>query len=116
MRTRGLKVKVSQQVGMKARRALLDELLLDLRRGSGAVVIASAGATEHALESDVWKNGAFTFAFLDGLKSGRADEDQDGVLRVSKLRDCVSTLTGGMQRPTTRREPLDLDDALPSLH
>ncbi len=89
---------------------LMRELFADLRRGSGAVVISSAGGAESALESDEYKNGVFTFALLEGLRSGNADLDKDGVIRVGELRDYVTTkvqaMTQGQQRPTARRENL----------
>jgi uncharacterized caspase-like protein len=94
---------------------LLQEDFADLRRGTGAVVIASAGGAEYALESEAWKNGVFTYALLRGLKGG-ARRDGDGRLRVSALRDFVRRevrrLTRGRQAPTSRRENLELDFAV----
>jgi uncharacterized caspase-like protein len=92
---------------------LLRQLFADLRRGSGTVVIAAAGGLEFALESGEWKNGAFTYALLEGMRGGRADLDHDGEVRVSELRDFVGArvqeLTGGRQRPLARREGIELD-------
>lgn len=94
-------------------RGLLGELFADLRRGSGAVVISSAGGSEAALESARWKNGVFTFSVLEALDQKRADEDKDQTVRVSELRDYVmkrvSELTQGAQTPTARRENLYSD-------
>jgi uncharacterized caspase-like protein len=93
----------------------MQELFADLRRGTGAVVIASAGGAEFALESEKWKNGVFTHAVLRGLK-GEADRNKDGRVQVSELRDFVEPvvrrLTAGRQVPTTRRENLALDFAV----
>jgi WD40 repeat protein len=112
--TRGIKKKVS--LGQDDLSALLGDLFADTRRGSGAVAISSAGGAEFALESDEWKNGVFTFALLDGLKSGAADRDHDGVVTASELRDLVQTrvreLTQGRQSPTSRRENLAVDFAV----
>ena len=50
---------------------------------------------------------------LEGLRDGRADRDGDHALRVSELRQYVGekvvALSGGKQRPTSRRENLALD-------
>lgn len=94
-------------------RGLLGELFADLRRGSGAVVISSAGGSEAALESSRWRNGVFTFSVLEGLDQRRADRDKNARVEVSELRDYVmqrvSDLTQGAQTPTARRENLHTD-------
>ena len=94
-------------------RRLLEGLFADLRRGTGAVVISAAGGAEFAIESREWRNGVFTYAVLDGLKSGKADVDGDGQVRVSELRDhviqVVPRLTFGRQTPTVRSENLAVD-------
>lgn len=92
---------------------LIEELFTELRRGSGATVIAAAGGAEFALESGRWRNGVFTFAIREGIESRAADADRDGVVRVSELRTFVTervlTLTEGHQRPVARRENLIAD-------
>lgn len=104
IRSRGFKT-VKSRLGEKSAADLASELFADLRRGSGAIVIASASGTELASESGAWKNGAFTYATIEGLKSGK--------VRVSELRDYVTArvkeLTSGLQTPTSRRENLAFD-------
>jgi len=94
-------------------RRLLEGLFADIRRGTGAVVISAAGGAEFAIESREWQNGVFTYAVLDGLKSGKADVDGDGHVQVSELRDhviqVVPRLTFGRQTPTVRSENLTVD-------
>ena len=92
---------------------LMQELYADLRRGTGAMVISSAGGMEFALESEKWKNGVFSYALLEALSEGKGDSDSDGQITVSELRnyvfDRVVELTNGQQHPTSRRENLEYD-------
>lgn len=92
---------------------LMKEIFVDLRRGTGAIVISSSGGGEFAYESPKWNNGVFTYAFLEGLKSGNADANEDGEILVSEIReyafDKVQHLTNNMQNPTSRRDNLEFD-------
>lgn len=92
---------------------LMKELFADLRRGSGATVISAAGGAEFAFESEEWDNGVFTYSVLQGLKTGEADINGDGEVRVSELHEFVvknvRKLTNGQQNPTSRRENLNND-------
>lgn len=88
------------------------DVFVDLRRGTGALVISSASADEYALEGGQWHNGVFTYALLSGLK-GEADANKDGMITADELQTYVLAkvrqLTGGMQNPTIRRDNLDFD-------
>ena len=116
--TRGIKMKkdgdvADSDLGLQNIFELMKELFADLRRGSGAMVISSASGVEFALESDLWKNGVFTYAVLNGLKNETADQNKNGTITVSELRDHVAEqvqkLTNGQQSPTSRRENLTND-------
>ena len=92
---------------------LMKSLFVDLRRGTGAVVISSAGGGEFAYEGEQWNNGVFTYSFIEGLTSKNADSNKDGEIRVSEIRDyvfnSVSRLTYGRQNPTARRDNIEFD-------
>jgi WD40 repeat protein len=92
---------------------MMNELFNDLRRGTGSTVIASAGGAEYAMESDSWKNGLFTYCFIDGLKNNKADLNSDGKIMLSELqtyvRGEVLKLSNGAQEPTTRIQNIALD-------
>jgi WD40 repeat protein len=101
------------KIGITTSFELMQELFANLSKGSGAVVISAAAGNSFALESDEWRNGVFTYALLNGLKSGSADRNRNGKITVSELKDFVSEeverLTKGAQKPTSRRENLEFD-------
>ena len=92
---------------------VMNELFNDLRRGTGATVLSSAGGTEFALESDEWKNGLFSYCLITGLKNGLADLNQDGEIYLSELQiyvvGKVKALSKGKQVPNSRVQNLELD-------
>lgn len=99
---------IRPKAGLKNSFTYMKTLFDDLSKGTGATVISAAGGFEFALESDDWNNGVFTYAILEGLQSGKADGNQDGIIRVSELKNYVTEqvikLTEGKQHPTTRSE------------
>jgi hypothetical protein len=99
--------------GLSQSSQLASDLFADLRRGTGATVISSAGGEEFAMESNAWNNGLFTYCLLSGLKEKTADINKDGIILLSEIQDYVysqvTKLSGGKQKPTTRRENLEFD-------
>lgn len=102
-----------KKLGLKNTTGLLQEMFMDLRKGSGAVVISSAGGMEYAWEGGEFKNGLFTYCLLEGLKTRNADLNRDGEIKISELKeyvtDKVEKLTKGEQKPTSRRENYEFD-------
>ncbi len=88
-------------------------LFADIRKGTGATVISSAGGVEFAMEGDDWKNGLFTYSLLNGITNQTADLNDDGVIMVSELQNYliekVGKLSHGKQVPTTRVQNIRLD-------
>lgn len=114
--SRGFKANVLEKktgMGLQNSFELMQQLFADISRGSGAMVISSAGGTELAFESPLWNNGVFTYSLLLGLKTKNADANKDGKIQVSEIRDFVidnvQSLTQGLQTPTSRKENLEFD-------
>ncbi|MCS7003694.1 MAG: caspase family protein [Cytophagales bacterium] len=113
VKSRGFKTKMVVQEISSTSFYLLNDLFPDLNKGTGAAIISAAGGAEFAFESDVWKNGVFTYSFIEGIKSAKADLNQDKKITVGELRKYVaqrvSFLTEGKQNPTSRAENLEND-------
>lgn len=112
-RNAGSNIRKKDAAGLKVSQELVKELFADVRRGTGATVISSSGGAEYAMESEVWKNGLFTFCLLDALKNGSGDTDNDQNLMLSELQKYlqrrVEKLSKGKQVPTSRIENISLD-------
>lgn len=102
------------QIGYQNTFELMKELFADLRKSSGATVIASAGGAQYSYEMDKLKNGVFTHCLLIGLGAyggkKEADLNGDGKVMLSELQKYLETevpkLTNGGQKPTSRAENL----------
>ncbi len=103
----------TSSVGLSNSFELMQDIFADLSKGNGAVVISAAGGKEFALESPQWNNGVFTYSIIEGLKNKKADLNNSAKISVTELKkfvsDNVQLLTGGKQKPTSRRENLEND-------
>ena len=103
----------SPKLGMQNTSELTKSLFTDLRKGTGATVISSAGGMEFAIEGDDWNNGLFTYCFINGIKSNAADLDKNGEIWLSEIQEYVgqqvTELSGGRQQPTSRIENQVID-------
>ncbi|MBL7873878.1 MAG: caspase family protein [Cyclobacteriaceae bacterium] len=102
-----------KNLGLQNSFELSKQLFTDLRKGSGTTVLSAAGGVQLAQESSEWKNGAFTYCLLSGLRDMKADLNKDNKIMLSELRSYlfteVSKITGGLQQPTSRIENLEID-------
>ena len=93
----------------------LQDMFVDLRRGSGATVISSSQGAEYAFESSDQQNGLFTYALMEAL-DGKASPNKDGQITISTIGDyvkkCVKELTKGKQNPNLRGLNLEEDFTL----
>lgn len=112
-RSVGIGVRTKEGFGFENSLELVQDLFSDTQKGSGATVISSAGGAEYAMESDQWKNGLFTYAFLSGLTNNAADFDHNGSISVAEIRSYVNqqvrVLSNGKQIPSSREENISLD-------
>lgn len=112
-RNAGAGVRKKESFGMQNTAELMEHMFTDIRRGSGAHVISSAGGVEYAMEGDEWQNGLFTYCLLRGLENTRADANNNHEIVVSELKDYVykevKKLSEGKQVPTAREMNSNLD-------
>ena len=113
LNSKGFKAKGKKIIGLGNTFELMQELFVELRKESGATIIASSAGKEYSLESPIWQNGVFTFAIKEGLIDKKADQNKDQFISVSELKSYLFTrvhdLTNGKQTPTVRRENLQMD-------
>ncbi|MBI3135682.1 MAG: caspase family protein [Bacteroidetes bacterium] len=112
-RSAGVAVRSKEGFGFENSIELVQDMFSNTQKGSGATVISSAGGAEYAMESDQWKNGLFTYAFLSGLTNMAADLNKDGSISVTEIRSFVNVsvkeLSKGKQIPSSREENISLD-------
>jgi WD40 repeat protein len=88
-------------------------LFADVSDTDGSTVISSASGTEYAMESSKWGNGLFTYCCIEGLRTKKADLNQDKKITVSELRRYVNSrvqeLSKGKQNPSSRVENVKND-------
>jgi molecular chaperone DnaK len=86
--------------------------------GRGRAVIAAAGATQPAFEPDGTgraikpQPSLFTAAMVEGLSSGEADRDEDGLVSLNELYDYVFDKVQGQNPSQTPRRQIDMDGDL----
>ena len=122
--TRGMSVKaVEGAKGKSDWYEKLQDMFVDLRRGSGATVISSSQGAEYAFESSEQSNGLFTYALMEAL-DGKATPNKDGQITISSIGDYVKKrvqdLTKGKQNPNLRgvnlEEDFDLVGNMPTVN
>jgi uncharacterized caspase-like protein len=114
--TRGMQVKaVEGAKGKSDWYEKLQDMFVDLRRGSGATVISSSQGAEYAFESSEQSNGLFTYALMEAL-DGKATSNKNGQITISAIGDYVKKrvqdLTKGKQNPNLRGVNLEEDFTL----
>jgi len=117
-RAGGVNVREKEGMGFENSLEYTKNLFTDTRKGTGVIVISSAGGAEYAMESDQWQNGLFTYSFLLGFEEdwdtfAKADFDKNGKVEVSEIRKFVNLkvteASGGKQIPSSREDNILLD-------
>ncbi|MCB8953327.1 MAG: SUMF1/EgtB/PvdO family nonheme iron enzyme [Ardenticatenales bacterium] len=67
-----------------AKRGAAEPLLLEKLRGEATAILASSGTIQYSFE-EKGRNSLFTSALLQGMETGRADENEDGLITVDEL-------------------------------
>lgn len=93
-------------LGLKNSFQLMQELFVNVQKGSGATIISAAAGNQFALEGGGLENGFFTYAILEYMKT----HEEVAINDLKKyVYEEVERLSGGMQKPTSRIENLELD-------
>lgn len=94
---------------------LMQQLFSNLEVGSGASIISASTGGGYATEDPRINHGAFTLAVIEGLQK-LAARDEKSRVTVSSLKEYVlnrvQSLTGGLQKPTMRRQNAEFDFVL----
>lgn len=89
---------------------LSKELFASGSNSSGISIIGASMGSQYALESNQWNNGVFTHSLILGIDKRKADYNHDDKIMLDELQYYVNKnveeLTGGKQKPTTRKENL----------
>lgn len=93
-------------LGLKNSFELMQEIFVNVGRGTGATIISASGGTQFAYEKAGLDNGVFTYSILELM-------NQQDEIKVSELKEKVGErvleLTNGNQKPTSRNENIDYD-------
>jgi hypothetical protein len=96
----------SNTVGLQNSFQLMQELFVNVQKGSGATIISAAAGDQFALEGGKLENGFFTYAILKYM----AEQEDASVNALKKyVYTEVEKLSGGLQKPTSRIENLEID-------
>ncbi|MFT5820674.1 MAG: WD40 repeat protein [Crocinitomix sp.] len=101
-------IRKKEGVGLDNSRKYTESLFSDITKGTGATVISSAGGAEYAMESDQWRNGLFTYVFIQGLSQKVSGDVYLSEIRAYVNRE-VRKLSNEKQIPTAREENINMD-------
>ncbi|CAN5426184.1 hypothetical protein BH09BAC5_BH09BAC5_02380 [soil metagenome] len=96
----------SPKLGTKNSFELMNDLFINVSKGTGATVIAASAGTQFALETNELQNGVFTYCFLQMLKTKENCSVQELKTNISSE---VERRTNGAQKPTSRSETSNFD-------
>lgn len=98
--------KSNKVLGLQNSFELMQNLFVNVGKGTGATIISAAAGTQFALERNDLKNGVFTYCLLEAL-------NKKSSIKISELKktvgERVTELTKGAQKPTSRSEIIASD-------
>lgn len=90
---------------------LMKHWFADLRRGSGASIIASSKGTEQSIEGENWGHGIFTYFIKKGLENMEKHDTPMNILQLHQyVSENVFKHSEGKQSPNFRQQNLVLAD------
>jgi hypothetical protein len=94
------------KLGMSNSFELMQNLFVNVSRGTGATIISAAGGMQYAQERGELQSGVFTYSIIGAF-------NKNSTLTVSQLKAIVAEnvikLTNGLQKPTSRNETNNYD-------
>ncbi len=98
--------KKNKHLGLSNSFELMQNLFVNLGKGTGATIISASAGTQFALEKRDLQNGVFTYCVLEAMNNNKT-------MTVSQLKTIVGKrveeLTHGMQKPTSRNATINSD-------
>jgi len=106
VRVSGQSFSDTKKIGLENSFKLMQDLFINVQKGSGATIISAAGGDEFAYEGGTVNNGLFTYAilkFMELNEKGSVNNLKNYVLKE------VERLSNGLQKPTSRLENVEFD-------
>ena len=108
--TKGGKITVEESassvVGLKNSFELMQNLFVNVGKGTGATIISASGGVQFAQERSDLGHGVFTYSLIEAMKNY-------STIKISALKNYigkrVTELTNGLQVPTSRAELVSVD-------
>jgi hypothetical protein len=80
--SKGVKPVSKTKLGAKNSFELMQQLFVNVSRGTGATIISAAAGTQFALERGDLKNGVFTYSVMELLKPGKTVTVKASICRM----------------------------------
>ena len=94
------------KLGLQNSFELMQNLFVNVGKGTGAIIISAAGGVQFAQERSELGHGVFTYSVIEAMKN-------NDHMKVSEFKKYIGNrvleLTNGLQKPTTRNETIAVD-------
>ncbi|MFT3705346.1 MAG: caspase family protein [Agriterribacter sp.] len=96
----------SGKLGLQNSFELMQNLFVNVGKGTGAIIISASGGVQFAQERSELGHGVFTYSVIEAMKNNEHMKVADFKKYVGNR---VLELTNGLQKPTTRNETIAAD-------